>query len=188
LLRQSRGDEATQQSDGCRFFHKTIAKTRGKRARKVEPLVAPQNSAPSARPRRVRTWTAPPDADSPSPVQAIATSAPTPILTARKGSWTACRERFAAGIAESFRMQLDKQAELIANATRLYQFQCVITGFLEERILHLEATNKHIQEQNERLQATNRTLSSELARTRPTAKPSPGRVSPYICPWIPKKK
>jgi hypothetical protein len=158
------------------------------RARKVEPLVAPQDSASTARPRRVRSWTAPTDANSQSSAQAIAISAPDPTHTARKGSWTARQGRFAAGIAESFRTQLEKQAELIANATRLYQFQCIITGFFEERIFHLEATNRHLEGQNERLHNTNSTLSAELARTRPASKPSLVHISPYLSVKIPKRK
>jgi hypothetical protein len=94
----------------------------------------------------------------------------------------------AAGIAESFRLQLETQAELIANATRLYQFQCVITGFLEERIHLLEANNRRLEEQNERLHNTNSILSAELARTRPICKPSSVHVSPYLSVKIPKRK
>jgi hypothetical protein len=73
------------------------------------------------------------------------------------------------------------KAKLIANATRLNQFQCVITGFLE-------ATNKLLEEQNEQLQITKRSLSTELARTRPATKPPSDGVFPYLGPRIPRKK
>jgi predicted RNase H-like nuclease (RuvC/YqgF family) len=54
-----------------------------------------------------------------------------------------------------------------------------------DRIRQLEADNKQLRSQNERLQTTNSTLSAELARNRSATKLSVGLGSPYI--KIPKK-
>ena len=82
---------------------------------------------------------------------------------------------------------IEAQAQLIVNANQLYQDQFIICGYLTDRIRQLEADNKQLRSQNERLQTTNSALSAELARNRPAPKPSVGLGSASSYIRIPKK-
>jgi peptidoglycan/LPS O-acetylase OafA/YrhL len=63
-----------------------------------------------------------------------------------------------------------------------------LPGTIVKHIQFAGATNRHLEEQNERLHNTNSTLSAELARTRPASKPSSVHISPYLSKKIPKRK
>jgi len=102
------------------------------------------------------------------------------LLQVRRGSREDRRVKAYEAAARLSTPIIEAQAQLIVSTNQLYTDQVVICGYLEERVRFLE-------QQNQRLKAENLVLSSELSRTRPAPKSSPGLGSPFLKHTIPRK-